>query len=63
VSQVLGDDIELSQLTDPAEKLAQALDLMATGIRLKRIALRARRPAAMDSEIDAELERWLTADG
>ena len=59
---LLRHDIELNRETEPSEKLAQALDMMATGIRLKRAALRAARPNVPDSEIDAELERWLAAD-
>jgi hypothetical protein len=62
VDPLLLDDIEQSKRTDPSEKLAQALDLMATGIRLKRVALRAAHPGASDVDIEAQLERWL-ADG
>ena len=57
------DDIETSRITDPASKLAQALEMMAEGFRLKRAALRAAQPSASDSEIDAQLERWLCSDG
>jgi hypothetical protein len=63
MDRLLADDIERSQKTDPAQKLAQALDMMATGIRLKRAVLRAAQPGASESDIDAQLERWLTADG
>ena len=63
MDRLLADDIERSQKADPAEKLAQALDLMAAGVRLKRAALRAAQPGASESEINAQLERWLTADG
>lgn len=57
------DDIEMSQRTDPSEKLAQALEMMAAGVRIKRAALKAAEPGASEGEIDAKLERWLTADG
>jgi hypothetical protein len=63
VDPLLQDDIEVSQRTDPSEKLAQALEMMATGVRIKRAALRAAEPGASENEIDAMLERWLTADG
>jgi hypothetical protein len=56
------NDIEVSRRTPPAEKLAQALELMAAGIRLKRAALRTAHPNASEAEIDAAMERWLTAD-
>jgi hypothetical protein len=63
VDRLLQNDIEVSQRTDPSEKLAQALDMMAAGVRIKRAALRAAEPDATENEIDAKLERWLTADG
>jgi hypothetical protein len=63
VDCLLEDDIEESRRTDPSEKLAQALELMAAGIRIKRAALRAAEPGASESESDAKLERWLIADG
>lgn len=55
-------DIELSRRTPPAEKLAQALQLMQTGILLKRAALRARAPLASSDEIEARIEQWLLAN-
>jgi hypothetical protein len=63
VDPLLKDDIHRSQTTDPAEKLAQALEMMATGIRLKRAGLRAAQPGASEREIDAQLRSWLAADG
>ncbi len=56
-------DIALSQQVPPAAKLAQALELMETGIRLKRAALRVLHPEATAGEIDQALERWLLDDG
>lgn len=56
-------DIELARRLSPAEKLAQALELMSVGIRLKRAALQAKAPNASESEIDAWLEQWLQSDG
>jgi hypothetical protein len=55
-------DIRLSQQVPPSEKLAQALELMETGIRLKRAALRALHPVATEGEVDQALERWLLGD-
>ncbi len=63
MDRLFDDDIERSQTTDPTDKLAQALEMMAAGINLKRVALRTAAPDATESEIDAELERWLIADG
>ena len=56
-------DLEISRNTAPAEKLWQALELMYTGIRIKRAALRERDPAASEAQIDAALERWLIGAG
>jgi Rv0078B-related antitoxin len=55
-------DVEISRATPAAEKLAQALELMQLGIRLKRDALRAKAPDASDDEIQSALERWLLSD-
>ena len=57
------DDIERARRTPPAEKALQALDLMFAGIELRRAGLRARRPEATATEIEAELRRWLVRDG
>ena len=59
---LLQDDIETSRATSPEQKLAQAIELMETGIRVKRAALRQALPEASESEIDEALERWLTED-
>jgi hypothetical protein len=56
------DDIERARSTPPGEKLSQALEMMAAGIRLKRAALRSRHPRSSDEEIDAMLQRWLESD-
>jgi hypothetical protein len=63
MDRLVRNDIELSQSTDPAEKLAQALEMMATGIDLKRAALQTAQPSATEGEIEAQLEQWLTSDG
>jgi hypothetical protein len=56
------NDLEIGRQTTPGEKLRQTLELMETGIRLKRAALRNARPEASETEIDQALERWLIAD-
>jgi hypothetical protein len=63
VDPLLQDDIERSRTTSPEEKLAQALEMMATGIRLKRAALRAAQPGLSEHDLDDQLERWLATDG
>jgi len=55
------DHEEASQLT-PAEKLGQALEIMRTGIRVKRQTLSRQYPDADDPEIERRLTQWL-ADG
>jgi hypothetical protein len=62
VDPLLENDVQLSQATPPGEKLAQALDLMAAGIRLKRAALRNAEPQASEAEIERAVELWLTED-
>ena len=56
-------DVESGRLAEPSEKLAQALELMTAGIRLKRVALRTAMPDADERAIDRALEQWLFADG
>lgn len=56
-------DLALSRETPPAAKLQQALQLMATGIRLRRAALRRESPESPASEIQRRLEAWLSTDG
>jgi hypothetical protein len=52
------DALELA----PAAKLAQALEMMRVGIRLKRSALRRQYPNADETEIDRRLVAWLSRD-
>ena len=54
------DDLESARELSPAQKLAQALEMMSAGIRMKRSALRRRYPAAQEVEIDRLLTAWLT---
>jgi hypothetical protein len=55
-------DREEARRLTPAEKLAQALEVMRTGIRLKRRTLCRQYPEADEAEIDRRLAEWL-ADG
>jgi hypothetical protein len=59
VDPLKADDIAQARLMPAAEKLLQALDLMATGIALQRVNLRRRYPEESDAEIEARLQRWL----
>ena len=54
------EDLESARDLRPAQKLAQALEMMSAGIRMKRSALRQRYPAAQEMEIDRLLTAWLT---
>jgi hypothetical protein len=56
------DDIERARTTPPGEKLSQALEMMAAGIRLKRASLRAKSPGASDDELDQLVRAWLEQD-
>ena len=55
------DEVERARATPVAEKLAQALEMMSAGIRLKRTALRTRCPDASDDELERRLREWLEA--
>jgi hypothetical protein len=59
---LVAHDIELSQRTPPAEKLAQGLQLMELGLRLKRDSLRRAHPEASEAEIQRAFDAWLIAD-
>ncbi len=43
----------------PGEKLLQALDLMAFGIRIQREKLRRLHPTETDEQVEARLEAWM----
>jgi hypothetical protein len=62
VDRLREDDLERARTTPPAVKLQQALEAMATGIRLKRVALRRRHPNASDDELESMLRAWLERD-
>ena len=54
------DDLESARDLSPGQKLAQALEMMSAGIRLKRSTLQRLHPAAHEIEIDRLLTAWLT---
>ena len=56
------DDVATARRTTPEERARQTLDLMRTGYRLKRAALRVRHPRATEGELDALFPRWLDGD-
>ncbi len=60
---LLESSIELERRRSPAERLAEALELMDWGIRLKRSQLATQHPGASADELDAMLARWLRRDG
>ncbi len=62
VDRLRQDDLERARRTPPATKLRQALEAMATGIRLKEVSLRRQHPHASEEEIDAMLRAWLLSD-
>jgi Rv0078B-related antitoxin len=55
-------EIEEARRKSPGEKLAEALEMMATGIRLKRAGLKLQHPTASEEEIDRMLQAWLESD-
>lgn len=62
VDALQAHDREDASQVPAAEKLRQALEVMRTGIRLKRLTLSRQYPEADDTEIDRRLAQWL-ADG
>jgi hypothetical protein len=56
-------DREQALRLTPAEKLAQALEVMRAGIRLKRSTLHRQFPEADDADLDRRLAEWLRSDG
>lgn len=62
VDPLVQSDIEIDRTLTPADKLAQAFEMNAAGIRLKQAALRLRHPKATDAEIAAMITAWLFAD-
>jgi Rv0078B-related antitoxin len=63
VDALEANDRQVAQELSPAQKLAQALELMSSGIRLKRSNLERQFPRADEAEIERLLTAWLTQDG
>lgn len=59
MDSLLKNSVELSLQKTPAEKLAEALEMMSAGIRLKLVALRTQNQSRSEEEIDAMLTNWL----
>lgn len=57
------DDLDRAHRTPIEERARQALEMMATGIRLQRVALRSRYSKATEEEIEQRLRAWLARDG
>jgi hypothetical protein len=62
VDALLQNRIELARRKSPAEKLAEALELMDWGIAMQRRLLHERHKDASDEEIEARLTAWLCRD-
>jgi hypothetical protein len=63
VDALEANDRDHARQLAPAEKLAEALETMRVGIRLKRSALRRQFAQADDREIERRLMDWLETDG
>jgi hypothetical protein len=57
------DDLDRARRTPIEERARQALEMMATGIRLQRVALRSRYSQDTEEEIERRLRAWLARDG
>jgi hypothetical protein len=57
------DDLDRARRTPIEERARQTLEMMATGIRLQRVALRSRYPEATEEEIEQRLRAWLARGG
>ena len=56
------NDRKVARELSAAQKLEQALEMMSTGIRLKRSNLVRQFPNAGEAEIERLLTAWLTRD-
>ncbi len=55
---LLKSSVELAARKSPGQKLAEALELMDWGIRMKRARLRDQHPTVSEEEIDRMLLAW-----
>lgn len=55
-------DIDFARRATPEQKLAQALQMMAEGLRLKRQQIRREHPSLSDHELEKLYLEWLFSD-
>lgn len=55
-------DLELASELSPEEKLRQALDLMASGLKLQRATIRRQNPNLDEAGLEAAFQAWLFSD-
>jgi hypothetical protein len=55
-------DLREDLRTSATDKLNQALDVMAAGLRIQRDTLRRQNPALSEAELEAAFHAWLFAD-
>jgi len=55
-------DLDLDRNASPAEKLRQALEMMASGLELQRANLRRQNPHLSEAELAQAFHRWLFSD-
>lgn len=60
---LIEDDLRANRGTPPAKKLAQALEMMDMGIRLKRAALQHTQKQATKEQLDEMVNTWLCSEG
>jgi len=63
VDELRRDDILSARDTSPADKLSQALEVMAYGLEVKRQSLQRARPDASANDIDKAFDHWLFDGG
>jgi hypothetical protein len=55
-------DIELDSRTSASTKLAQALEMMAEGLKLKRAMLEQQHPELDERALDGLFQNWLCSE-
>jgi hypothetical protein len=59
---LLEADLVIERSLTPAQKLAQALEVMNAGLRLKKQVLRRENPGASDDDLERIYLAWLFSD-